>query len=85
MQKPEGGGYGETNEIDQEDPSRHWPRLRDEITCGGPGSAVLRGQDTHLMTVSLAPEAIAASSSSVMSMARFITVGSLVFRVGALP
>ena len=40
MQKPEGGGYGETNEIDQEDPSRHWPRLRDEITCGGPGSAV---------------------------------------------
>ena len=39
---------------------------------------------THLMTVSLAPEAMAASSSSVMSMARFITVGSLVFRVGAL-
>ena len=39
----------------------------------------------YLTTVSVAPEAMAAASSSVMSMARFITVGSLVFRVGALP
>ena len=38
----------------------------------------------YFITVSLAPEAMAASSSSVMSMARFITVGSLVFRIGAL-
>ena len=37
------------------------------------------------VTVSLAPEAMAASSSSVMSMSHFITVGSLVFRVGGLP
>ena len=38
----------------------------------------------YLTTVSVARDAMAASSSSVMSMARFIIVGSLVFRVGAL-